>query len=143
MDYDPAVQERRDGRLTQAFLARYRVIKVKHRLTDWRIAKLAGLSSSYLNNLTRFEKDGLSVSTVRAKPLAAVIERLEAAPEGSDIDALFATTKGEPARVETPKGTGDAELEDALRLFRQRGFSVILIPTAAGPPIFAGQPIVA
>jgi transcriptional regulator with XRE-family HTH domain len=95
--FDPAIQTRPHGPLTPNFQKRILEAKQKHRLTYWDIAERAGFSGSFLGNITRYD---VNVGTPTANKLAAVIEKLEVAPEGS------AVASSTPASgIDTPSAT--------------------------------------
>jgi hypothetical protein len=129
-DFDPAVQEGPSGKLSEPFLDRFYAVKKKYGVATWRIARWAGWADSYLGNATRRDPAdgkglGVHVRAPYANRLKAVIETLEAAPAGSDLDALFAppaTTEpvSEPtAPVQTP--TAPTDLAQAIAILRQHG----------------------
>lgn len=103
--YDPKIQTRLQGPLTPDFRKRVLEAKEKHRLTYWQVAERAGFSGSFLGNITRYD---VNVGTPTANRLAAVIEKLEAAPEGSDVASLIPTSG-----TDTPSQTRElVALED-------------------------------
>jgi hypothetical protein len=135
-EFDPKVQERRDGPLTDDFRERILKVKLKHRLSYRAVAERAGLAGSTVGNVTRYIEG--NISTTSATRLAEAVAKLEAAPVGAMVrEHLREDLRSAPAPHRDP-------IADAISTLQSYGLGVILIAGSASvtvPVAVAQQPL--
>ena len=76
-EFDPKVQTCFDGPLACPFQQRILAAKRYHRIGYWELARLAGVSESFVASMTR---SNVNVRTSTATRIVSVIEKMEAEP---------------------------------------------------------------
>jgi hypothetical protein len=123
MSFDPALQDRENGPLTQALRDRLIAAKDKHRLSFWRFAGPTRLSGSFLGNVSR----GANISTTWVKNIVAVIEFLEAFNAGDpEVDRFLSA----PSATDTSSIAVSVDrdsLEHAFNILKKNGVQAITL----------------